>query len=144
MPFCLQKLRKQLTGALKPSLLLLCHSWSPTSPPDTALSECRDSLDQKSRLPMTLPWQNARSEVRTQSQSLADWYRGTASHTGQKCPRFWPREIPSTFHRRYSSSISGERDQVSPRVHMLNFIPSLVHLNTWSVSQVAKNASMSL
>lgn len=71
MPFCLQnQLRKQLTGALKPSLLLLCHSWSPTSPPDTALSEGRDSLDQKSRLPMSLPWQNARSEVRTRSQSL--------------------------------------------------------------------------
>lgn len=71
MPFCLQKqLRKQLTGALKPSLLLLRHSCSRTSPPDTALSECRESLDQKSRLPMSLPWQNARSEVRTQSQSL--------------------------------------------------------------------------
>lgn len=93
MPFCLQKqLRKQLTGAVKPGLLLLCHSWGTTIAADTVLSECRDSLDQKSRLPRFLPWQTARSEVKTQSQSLADWQSGTKSQTGQECPRCWPRE----------------------------------------------------
>lgn len=157
MPFCLQKqLRKQLTGAVKPGLLLLCHSWNTTIPPGTVLSECRDSLDQKSRLPRSLPWQTARSEVKTQSQSLTDWQSGTKSQTGQECPRCWPREKATTYPspqkvpQNFSSSISAKRDQVSPTVHGLDFSPrlwqttSLVHFNIQSASQVAKNASMSL
>lgn len=98
MPFCLQRqLRKQLTGAVKAGLLLLCHSWSTTSPPDTVLSECRPSLDQNSRLLRSPPWHTARSKVKTQSQSLADWQSGTKSQTGQECPTWWPREKVTTY-----------------------------------------------
>lgn len=148
MPFCLQKqLRKQLTGTVKPSLLLLCHSWSPTSAPDTALSECRDSLDHKSRLPVSPPWLTASSEVKAQPQSLADWHSGAQSQTGQQCPRCWPREKATTCP---SAEGTPELLFLHPQgytgwISFPHYDRQLAwHTNIQSVPQVSKNASMSL
>lgn len=86
MPFCSQKqLRKQFPGALKPSPLLLCHSWSPR--------QGRDRLGHKGST--ALPGQSARLRA---GPGHAQEPRATP---GTNAPGL-PQTTASTSHRRHS------------------------------------------
>lgn len=90
MPFCSQKqLRKQFPGALKPSPLLLCHSWSPQARQGQAGPQRQHSRARAER----------QAEGRT--RPCTAMHRNREPHRAQM-PQGLPQTTASTSHRRHS------------------------------------------